>query len=191
MRIVELLIDEDEIIEGVQAMGVVTRPAIEKNFVAFKGKDKAMQFAEVSGEKKILLGPAMIPNQMIYREDEQGPYQVYYSAATVRKASQLFFRNGRQNSATLEHEVGVGGMSVVESWIIEDTEKDKSQLYGFDLPPGTWMIAMKVFDDDIWNDFIKTGVLQGFSIEGFFSDDEMRAKKQIKAAIEALIKLKA
>jgi hypothetical protein len=61
------------------------------------------------------------------------------------------------------------GMSVIESWIIEDEKKDKSNLYGFNLPKGTWMISMKVNNDEIWNK-VKAGEVKGFSIEGYFVD---------------------
>jgi hypothetical protein len=74
-----------------------------------------------------------------------------------------------QNNATLEHESKLQGMSVVESWIIDDSKSDKSRLYGFDLPKGTWMISMKVNNDKIWND-VKEGKVKGFSIEGYFAD---------------------
>ena len=201
MKFIELLIDEENIVEGVSAMSVVTSPAIMTNFVAFKSEekeesptllaDKKLKFAEVSQEKRILLGPAMIPNMAIYRHsEERGEYYNYYTKETVRKASQLFMKNNRQNSATLEHEVGVGDMSIVESWIVEDPEKDKAQMYGFDVPAGTWMVSMKVYNDAVWNDFIKTGALKGFSIEGFFSDsEEQHAKKRLQAAVITMGKM--
>lgn len=188
MKRIELLIDEENIVEGVSAMSVVTAPAIMVDFVAFKALEKKKMFAEVAQEKHILLGPAMIPDLDIARHSEEhGDYNVFYTAETARKASQLFMKNGRQNSATLEHEVGVGDMSVVESWIVEDPEHDKAKLYGFDVPAGTWMIAMKVYNEKVWNDFIKTGVLKGFSIEGFFSDSsEQHARKRLKAALKTM-----
>jgi hypothetical protein len=59
-------------------------------------------------------------------------------------------------------------MSVVESWIVEG-ENDKSKNYGFDVPKGTWMIAMKVNNDKVWQQ-VKEGKIKGFSIEGYFAD---------------------
>ena len=169
---IELILDEENLIEGVQAMGVVDDPAIMVNFVAFNG-EKKVKFEAQDSEKRILLGPAMIPNLPIFRRNEEGEsYYNYYTPETVMKASQIFMRNGRQNSATLNHEIGVGGMTIVESWIVEDPEKDKASLYGFNVPKGTWMISMKVWDESLWTDFIKTGILKGFSIEGYFSDDK-------------------
>jgi hypothetical protein len=82
---------------------------------------------------------------------------------------ELFFKNGNQSNATYEHKDAVKGMTVVESWLIEDSEKDKSTLYGFNLPKGTWMISMKVDNDEVWQD-VKAGKIKGFSIEGYFAD---------------------
>jgi hypothetical protein len=47
---------------------------------------------------------------------------------------------------------------------------DKSKKYGLNAPVGTWMVSMKVNNEAIWNDFVKTGKVKGFSIEGYFSD---------------------
>ena len=183
---VELILDEENMIEGVQAMGVVDQPAIQSNFVAFKAEEKKM-FAAQDKEQKILMGPAMIPNLPIYREDGNGPYYSYYTEGTVKKAMQLFFKNGRQNSATLNHEVGVGGLTIFESWLVDDPEMDKSKSYGIDVPKGTWMISMKVWDDRLWDEFIKTGILKGFSIEGFFSDSEsIKQKEQMRKIMGAI-----
>jgi hypothetical protein len=77
--------------------------------------------------------------------------------------------NSNQNNATYEHDKKLKGMSVVESWIIDDSKTDKSRFYGFDLPKGTWMISMKVNNDEVWQD-VKEGKVKGFSIEGYFAD---------------------
>ncbi len=83
-----------------------------------------------------------------------------------------------QNNATYEHKEKLNGMSVVESWVIDNPEMDKSKEYGFSLPKGTWMIAMKVNNEDIWKD-VKAGKVKGFSIEGYFADKyEMSQEKQ-------------
>ena len=71
-------------------------------------------------------------------------------------------------------------MSVVESWIVEDEKKDKSALYNLSVPKGTWMVSVKVNNDDVWNEFVKTGKVKGFSIEGYFSDNAQRPKEQIE-----------
>jgi hypothetical protein len=116
------------------------------------------------------MGAALVPNKQIYRKNGDKEFYIYFSEETVRKASELFLMRANQNNATLEHEKKMlDGMSVVESWIIEDEKQDKSAKYGFNLPKGTWMISMKVNNDEIWNK-VKAGEVKGFSIEGYFVD---------------------
>jgi hypothetical protein len=168
MEIIELLIDENKIESGINAVSVVESPAIEENFVALKKHE--VELKEVDGEKRILMGAALIPNKQIYRKNGDKEFYIYFSEETVRKASELFLMRANQNNATLEHEKKMlDGMSVVESWIIEDEKTDKSRLYNFNLPKGTWMISMKVNNDEIWNK-VKAGEVKGFSIEGYFVD---------------------
>ena len=176
MRIVELIIDDKEDLSGVEAISVVEFPAIEENFIAL---NQQLQLAKVDDEKRILMGAALIPNKNIYRRNGEDEYYIFFSDATVKKASELFLMNSNQNNATLEHQKKVNDLSVVESWIVEDTEMDKSKKYGLNAPIGTWMVSMKVNNDTIWNDFVKTGKVKGFSIEGYFADKlEMSLQKE-------------
>ena len=116
------------------------------------------------------MGAALIPNKHIYRRNGNDEYYIFFSDETVRKASELFLMNSNQNNATLEHQKELKDLSIVESWIVEDAEMDKSKKYGLDAPVGSWVVSMKVNNDVIWNDFVKTGKVKGFSIEGYFAD---------------------
>jgi hypothetical protein len=169
MRIIELLIDEEADFSGIEAISIVDRPAIEENFIALS-KEHKLELAEVDKEKRILMGAALIPNKNIYRTNGEEEYYIYFSDETVRQASQLFLMRGNQNQSTLEHEAKLHGLSVVESWIIEDDIHDKSRKFGMDLPVGTWMVSMKVNNDEVWENYVKTGKVSGFSIEGYFTD---------------------
>jgi len=178
MDIVELFIDENDEISGIDAISVVEKPAIEEEFIALKNQE--FKFAEVDKEKRILMGAALVPNKPIYRKSGEKEYYIYFSRQTVLKASQLFFKRGNQSRATLEHDAPISGMTVVESWIVE-SEKDKSRHYGLNVPVGTWMVSMKVDNDEVWNEFVKTGKVKGFSIEAYFSDKMERPQdKSIK-----------
>ena len=168
MKTIELYIDEENEFSGIEAISVVENPAIEEDFIALKKHE--VQLAEVDAEKRILMGPALIPNKQIYRTNGEEEYNIFFSEDTVKKASELFLSRGKQNNSTLEHQVDLQGLSVVESWIIEDTDMDKSKKYGLSLPKGTWMVSVKVNNDDIWNNYVKEGKVKGFSIEGFFAD---------------------
>lgn len=168
MTIIELIIDEKDKLSGIDAVSVVHSPAIEENFIHLAKHE--VELKEIDEEKRILMGAALIPNKHIYRTNKKKEeYYIFFSEDTVRKASELFLMNANQNNATYEHTQKLEGMSVVESWIIDDVNTDKSRFYGFDLPKGTWMISMKVNNDDVWKD-VKEGKIKGFSIEGQFAD---------------------
>jgi hypothetical protein len=166
MKIIELVISNIE--DGIEAISLVDKPAIESNFITL-AKEYEMNLAEVDTEKKILMGPALIPNKMIFRKDGDTKYQVFFSEQTVELASQMYLQNGNQSNATLQHQTKVDGMSLVESWIITDPAMDKSKSYGFNLPKGTWMVSMKADNQEIWSK-AKSGEIKGFSIEGYFAD---------------------
>lgn len=194
MRIVELLLDEESLQAGIQAISVVEAPAIEEDFIALKEEER-VELKTIDKEKRLLMGAALIPNKPIYRRNGEDEYYIYFSQETVRKASELFFINGNQNKATLEHQMDVQGTSVVESWIIEG-DQDKSRMYGMDLPVGTWMVSMKILNDELWEGYVKSGKVKGFSIEGYFVDkveasrvdpQEVEAEEQLNA-IKAIIK---
>ena len=176
MRIVELIIDENDEMSGIDAVSVVKSPAIEENFIALQKHE--LELKKIDEEKRILMGAALVPNKQIYRVNEKKEeYYIYFSEQTVRKASELFLMRSNQNNATYEHKDKLEGLSVVESWIIEDEKQDKSRKYGFSLPVGTWMISMKVNNDEVWND-VKEGKVKGFSIEGYFADKYEMSLKQ-------------
>jgi hypothetical protein len=170
-RIVELVIDEDSQELAIDAISLVSAPAIEENWVFFGKEKNNLTLAKVDEEKRMLISPALIPDKQIFRYDPNtdSDYYVYFSKDTVRKASELYLRNNNHHKATHEHSERVSGVLTVESWIIEDTKTDKSTLYGFSLPKGTWMVKMKIENDDLWQK-IKSGELKGLSIEGYFTD---------------------
>ena len=195
MKIVELILDEEQELAGIEAISVVESPAIEEDFVALKAEE--IKLAEVDKERRILMGALLIPNKPIYRRSGEDEYYIYFSKDTVLKASQKYLMAGNQNNSTMEHQYALEGLSLVESWIIEDEVHDKSRKYGMELPIGTWMGAVKVNNDEVWNDYVKTGKVKGFSIEGYFADKMERPKdsvgmsKEEQEATETIEKLKS
>lgn len=176
MKIFELVIDEDAELYGIDAISLVDKPAIELDFVALKAD--RVQFAEVDADKRILIGPALVPDKPIYRKNGEEEFYVYFSKNTVRRASELYMVHGNQRNHTLEHEHNIQGLTLVESWVVEDKRKDKSALYGLDVPVGTWMVAIKVENEAIWNEWVKEGLVKGFSIEGYFVDKTQQAQEE-------------
>ena len=183
MKIIELIIDEDAELYGIDAISLVENPAIESNWLALNS-DK-LTLAEVDSDRRILIGAALIPDKPIYRAQGGDEFHVYFSKKTVRKAMELFFKFGNQGSTTLEHENKLNGLSVVESWIVEHKKKDKSSVYNLDVPVGTWMVSVKVDNEAIWRDWVKSDKVKGFSIEGFFVD-KMEAQKTSQLEEEIL-----
>ena len=175
-KIVELIIDETEEVFGIQAISLVSNPALERGWVALS-KDKFLSLAKVDEEKRMLVGVALIPEKQIPRFDEtEGEYLVFFSKETIEKAQELFMNGLKNNNATVEHEKDIDGVSVIETWIKED-KNDKSNLYGFsDIPIGSWFVKMKVYNDEVWKQ-VKDGDLRGYSIEGFFVDKVIEMQK--------------
>jgi len=194
-KIVELVIADDSEELTIDAISLVTSPAIEQDFVFF-GKDKNnLTLAKIDEEKRMLVSPALIPNKQIFRYDPNtdSNYYVYFSKETVRQASELYLKHNNHHKATYQHEDRVSGVLTIESWIKEG-EQDKSKLYGFDLPDGTWFVKMKIENDEMWNK-IKDGELKGLSIEGYFINKMEKMGKQqfsneeIREAIKELLSL--
>tara|TARA_R110002020_G_scaffold103317_3_gene241987 strand:+ start:11241 stop:12191 length:951 start_codon:yes stop_codon:yes gene_type:complete len=177
-KIVELVIADDSQELAIDAISLVNSPAIEQDFVFFGKEKNNLTFAKVDEEKRMLVSPALIPNKQIFRYDPNtdSDYYVYFSPETVRRASELYLKHNNHHKATHEHSERVSGVLTVESWIKEG-DSDKSKLYGFDLPNGTWFVKMKIENDDLWQK-IKSGELKGLSIEGYFTNKFEAMQKQ-------------
>ena len=184
--IVELVIDDESQELAIDAISLVSAPAIEQDFVYFGKEKNNLTFAKVDEEKRMLVSPALIPNKQIFRYDanKDSEYYVYFSPETVRKASELYLKHNNHHKATYEHQDRVSGVLTVESWIKEG-DMDKSKLYGFDLPNGTWFVKMKIQNDDLWNK-IKDGSLRGLSIEGYFTDKMEKMSEKAPTSEEIL-----
>ena len=168
MDLREMYLDENNLELGIRAVSLVEDPAIESNFVTLKNETK-IELAEVSKERRILLGAALIPNKPILRVEDDKEYYIYFSKETISKIALMFAKNKYSDQVTEEHAKQVKGMTIFESWLTEDKQMDKSAFYGLDVPVGTWCISMKADNEEVYN-LAKEGKIKGFSIEGFFSD---------------------
>jgi len=189
-KIVELVIQEDNQELAIDAISLVSAPAIEEDFVFFGKEKNNLTLAKVDEEKRMLVSPALIPNKQIFRYDPNtdSEYYVYFSKETVKKAAYSYLKHNNHHKATEQHTDRVSGVLTVESWIKEG-EQDKSNLYGFDLPIGTWFVKMRIDNDEIWQK-IKDGELKGLSIEGYFVDKmEALTKAEKPTDVEILTAL--
>jgi hypothetical protein len=178
MRIYELIIDETDIDNGIEAISLVESPAIESDFVALS-KDAPVRLAKADEEKRMIFGYALIPNKPIYRRNEDDEYYIFFSNKTVERAAHQYLKQGNQANATLEHQDKISGVTVVESWLVTDPNNDKANSFAVDKPKGgEWAVLMKVDDDSLWEEYVKTGKVKGFSIEGYFSEKAKLAKAE-------------
>ena len=177
-KIVELVIEDDSQELAIDAISLVSSPAIEQDFVFFGKEKNNLTFAKVDEERRELISPALIPNKQIFRHDPNtdSDYYVYFSKDTVKQAAYLYLKHNNHHKATYQHQERVSGVMTVESWIKEG-DSDKSKMYGFDLPIGTWFVKMRIENDELWNK-IKEGELKGISIEGYFVDKMANLGKQ-------------
>ena len=172
----ELVID-DENEDEVFAISLVENPAIERDFLFFN-KDE-VKFASVNEEQRLVMGPILIPDKQIIRADGEGlPYYVFFRAETIKKLAENYLKKGYQASATLEHDKKISGVTLVESWIVESRTKDKSALYNLNLPIGSWVGTMKIDNDEVWDDYVKTGKVKGFSVEALVEHKLVSASKE-------------
>ena len=167
--------------KGVFAISLVNAPATEETFIAMAKQEKIVKFAKVDEEQRILMGLVLQPEQLIYRVDEDGnEFEMFFSAETIKDFSQNFFQSGFQLNSKLEHDEPIEGVTFVESWLVENPKVDKSAAFGLEYPKGSWLVSMKVDNDDIWNNYIKTGELKGFSIDGMIELEEVNLKTNIQ-----------
>lgn len=161
----------------VTAISLVEMPAIEEDYILLAKEPKKKMFLG-SEEKRICLGPVLIPNRPIYRYSEDiGDYYIEFGKEVIEKLAFDFLKNRLTNSLTLDHQTEGENLSVVESWI-KTTENDKSNDLGFNLPIGTWFASVKVNDEETWNR-VKNEELNGFSVESFVELDEIKLNKII------------
>lgn len=160
----------------VYAVSLVDEPAIESNFIALSKQSEKRVFLE-KDDKHIVIGAVLIPDMPIYRNQDGEEFYLQFSSATIEKLAHDFLRMGRNFNFSYQHEKDVDGVSVIESWIVNDPKMDKCSIYGIDVPSGTWMMAAKVDNEEMWGK-IKNGEAKGFSIEAIVNLDEIKLKKE-------------
>jgi hypothetical protein len=164
-----LVINDDDH-TGVTAVALVDRPAIEINWQAFK--DQKIKFETVSLEKRIVAGPLMIANTKIFRSDERGDYNVIFYPEDIEKIVDKFHKNQFEKNVNPMHEsmLLLPDIYMISDFII-DSARGITSPKGFSLTDGSWYAHFKVSNDQIWNEYVKTGIFKGFSVEGFFNEE--------------------
>jgi hypothetical protein len=189
-KVFELIIEDEN--DLITAISLVEKPAIEEDFMYFSKAE--VQFAQLNNEKRMLVGPILIPDKQILRVDEVDgvPYHVFFSKPTVAKLAQNYLKSKLIDSATLEHDKKIKGVHLVESWIKEG-KLDKSNSYGMNMPEGTWMGKFYIDEskegNTIWNDYVKTGRVKGFSVEALMEHRLVKASAHADLLDKQIIEL--
>jgi hypothetical protein len=171
---IELTIKDES--EGVYAISLVDSPAIQENFIMLSSQNVELKILDE--EKRIVVGFALVPEKRIYRKYKEKEFNVFFTKETVAKSQELFMKNLNINKFTTEHREEVNGVNVIESWIVEDTKNDKSNLYKLKPKGGEWVVMSKIYNDDVWNE-VKNGTFKGYSIEGLYDGfDKLEASEQ-------------
>ena len=182
LPIYNITIDGNEEL-GIDEIALVESPAIQALWVAMS-EEEVIKLA-VNEDKQILTGPALIPDKLIYRihPKTKEEYYIKFSADVIRQIATRFFKQQKTvNFLNIEHNQNndVQG-TILEAWLVEDTKADKSSLYGFEMPVGTWMLSVHIEDTQFWNEFVRTEKVKGFSIEGKLGMDlEQLSKQQVE-----------
>lgn len=180
--IFDISVDEDGL--GLFGLSFVDQPAIQVELHAFRDEEQKVFFA--SREKREVVSPVLIPNQLIIREADGIPYYMRASEDTIRKIYEKYMLSGNWNNFTYMHqnmELDITdrveeGIYLQRLWIIDDEKTDDANTkYGFSLPKGTLMMKAKVNNRHIWNE-IKEGRLRGISLEAFF--DKINTNKALQ-----------
>ena len=163
-----------------EAISMVTEPAIESDFVFFSKDKDIVKEAFSSDEKHMVYGAVLRPDFPIYRYDGENEYYLEFTSESIERMARDYMMNYRQGNVTIQHEEYANEVFMVESWIKQDMDKDKSVSVGLDksLPIGTWFCGFYVNNNDIW-ERIKSGELKGFSVEAMIDlEDFAKVKKE-------------
>lgn len=145
-------------------VSLVKDPAIESTLLKFNNEtSEVLHFT--NDEKKIVYSVAMIPNKLIFRKDVKGkPANVFYSAETIEKFQQDYFRTNANSGTNINHQsFNTEGIFPFESWIVGDD--NRAELLGLNAPKGSLVMGFKIDNPEVWNE-IKAGNLDGLSVEG-------------------------
>jgi len=191
MDLYEIVLENDD---EVYAMSLVDMPAIETDFVFFNKQERVeLKYTNLDKEQRLVAGPALIPDFKIYRQNQLTgeEFNIVFSKDTIKTLAHKFVSSKKSDAVTIMHQAVSPGIKMVESWLVEDSKADKSNKYGYELPEGTWFTIFKVENDDVWNNYVKTGQLRGFSIEGKLNKIKKidMSKETKKSKLDQLIDL--
>jgi hypothetical protein len=183
LTLYEAIFDED--LKGVFGISLVESPATKETFIQLSEQEQEalkqtqLKLATINEEQRLLVGLVLEPNSPVYRNQDGEEFNIIFSEDTITKLAHNFFKSDSHKNSSLEHSTKILGVTFVESWLVADPKKDKSNVYGLEYPAGSWLVAMKVDSDEIWNDYVKTGKVTGFSIDAIVKLKEVKNKTEL------------
>lgn len=179
----EMTFDDDE--AGIRLISLVDDPAVELKGMYFSKDIKDFKFS-FNKEQKRIVGPALIPNKKMFREDPEGDYYAIFTIDGIKKAVRKFASKGTNRRINFNHSNQMVDGFIEQSWIVEDSNYDKSRYYGIDVPKGTYMIEVVIEDDAFWNNYVKEKEFYGFSVEGLMGTKLVKMSKEEEINIDNL-----
>jgi len=177
LPVFEITFEEDDTKQGVRFVSLVEDPAIDTKGMYFSKEEKQFEFKKVDDQMKIV-GPAMIPNKKIFRRDGDYEYFVIFKPETIKKMAQKFNKENNNKSINVDHSSEMVNAYIEQNWIIEDAQFDKSKMYGYQCPVGTWFIEVKVDDEDFWETQVKELGKYSFSVEGLMGMSPYQMRRE-------------
>tara|TARA_R110000803_G_scaffold63325_2_gene123950 strand:- start:319 stop:1254 length:936 start_codon:yes stop_codon:yes gene_type:complete len=181
MKVYEAIFNEESV-KGVYGISLVESPAIMEEWIMLTEQPKEIKFAAVDDTKNLLLGAVLIPEQRIYRNMDGNEFEMKFSADTIERLAHNFQKQSFQNNSSLEHETKLSDVTFAETWIVQDTENDKSNAFGKTYPKGTW-VAMSKVSDEVYAK-AKSGEIKGFSIDALLQLTEVKFKNEVNMSVE-------
>jgi hypothetical protein len=186
------IIDPDKKDLGIEFVSLVSEPAIMEMGLAFHAHEAKLKFAS-DRDKQIIVGPAMIPDLPLYRNQDGQEFYVVFTRETIEALHEKFSKEPKEYKVNVDHSEIVQSAFIKSSWIIEDKIHDKSVMYGLDLPIGTLMMEIKIEDPTFWANEVKDAGRTGFSIEGMFDlmlvNTKTKNKQKMKEEFNASLLL--
>lgn len=163
----------------IYAVSLVEEEAVESGFIALSKQKQPMDFKIHNEEKRMLYGVALRANFPIYRRYGEDEFYLTFDANAIERLVNKFMSNYGQKSFTIDHMEPAEGIVITESWLVKDTENDKSNALGLEnVSEGSWIIGCKINNDEIWQS-IREGRWHGFSIESWIDMEEIEEFKKI------------
>jgi hypothetical protein len=181
----QVVVDDNDIL-GIELISLVDDPAIDVKGMYFSNRSY-MSFKEAKGDKQIIVGPALIPDYKIYRDDDKnGQHHVVFSKEVIGQLVEKFNKFGSNRKINIDHTNTMVDGFIIEDWIVEDEVYDKSRKYGFEVPIGTYMIMVKIENKDFWETEVKGNGKFGFSIEGLLGQQLISLSKREEYSVDDL-----